>query len=92
MRGASRRGVPFIINLDRVAVSPEAGKVVITCVQDYVRDPLFTQKSFFSDSGVPTLKDAAAVADSVSVSEESNPWSVFGVGCNQQVVSNLQLC
>ena len=38
------------------------------------------------------LQDAAAFADSVIVSEEYNPWSVFGDGCNQEVVSDLQIC
>ena len=35
-------------------------------------------------------KDALAVADSVIVSEEFNPWPVFGDPCNQKVVSGLQ--
>ena len=36
------------------------------------------------------LKDAVAIADSVIVSGEYNPWFVFGDGCNQEVVSDSQ--
>ena len=84
-RGASRRGAPFSINLDRVARSREAIEGVFTCVQDFVRDTLVTQKCFLSDSG-------AAMSDSIIVSEQFNPLSVFGCGCNQHVVSGLQSC
>ena len=71
--GASRRGAQFDINLDRVAVSREAVEGGINCVQEFVRNPLFTQKSFFSDSGIAMLKDAVAVTDNVIVSEDFNP-------------------
>ena len=91
-QGASRGGAPFNINLDRVSVSHEAVEGVLTCVQDFVRDMMFTQKSFISDSGIAKLKDAVAVADSVIVSDEFNLWSVFADGCNQKVVSDLQSC
>ena len=92
VRVASIRGAPFNINLDRVAVSREAVEVVINCVQEFERDPLFTQKSLFSDSGVAMLKDALAVANSVIVGEEFSPWSVFGDGCNQDLVIDMQSC
>ena len=92
MGGEGRRSAPFNINLDRVAISREAVEGVITCVRDFVRDPLSTQKSFFSDSGVAMLKDVVDVLDSVIVSEELNLWSVSGDECKQQVVSGLQPC
>ena len=76
VRGASRRGAPFSFSLDRVAISREAMEMVITCSRDFGWDPFFTQKSFFSDSGVAMLKEAVGVADSVIVSDEFNPWSV----------------
>ena len=90
-RRASRRGAPFIIIFDRVAVSREAVGGVITCLQEFLRDPFFTQKSSFSDYNIAMLKDAVAVAERVVVSEEFNPLSVFEDGFNQQVVSDLQL-
>ena len=75
-----------------MALSGEAIEGVITWVQDFARDPLTTQNSFFCDSGVAMLKDALVVADSVIVREEFNPWSVLGNGCNQQVVSDMESC
>ena len=48
---------PLNINLDPVPVGREAVKDVFTCVQDFVRDPLFTQKSSFSNSDVAMLKE-----------------------------------
>ena len=92
MRAVSSCGVPLSINLDRVALIRAAVEEVITSMQDFVGEPFLEQKSFFSDSGVTILKDAVAVPNSVIVSEEFNPWSAFGEGCNQQLVSDLQLC
>ena len=63
-----------------MVLSFEVAEGFITCVQDFVRDPFFTQKSFFSERGVAMLKDAVAVADSVIVSEKFKPWSVSAVG------------
>ena len=91
LRGASIRGAPFSTNIDCVALSREAIEGVITCVQDFARNPLFTQKSF-SENGVAMLKYTVDVADSVFVNEEVSPCSVFGDGCNQQVVSVFQSC
>ena len=90
--GSSRRGAIFIINLERVAIGEEAVDGVITSEQDSVRDPSCRQRSFFPDAGVTLLKDAVAAADRVIMSEEYDPWSVFGDRCNQQVVSDLQSC
>ena len=80
------------MNLDRVAVSRDDVEAVIICVQDFVGDASFMQRSFFSSSGVAMLKDAAAAADSIIVSEENKPCSVLGDGRNQHVVSELQSC
>ena len=92
VRGAGRRGAQFSISLDRVAISREAVERVITGVEDFVRNGSFTQRSLFPDSGVATLQDAVAPADNVIVTEDYNPWSVFGDWCNDHVVSDLQSC
>ena len=73
VRGSSRRGIKFNIHLDQVFISREAIEGVIACVWNFLRDPSFTQNSFFSDSVVVMLKDDVAVADSVMVSGEYNP-------------------
>ena len=89
---ASRRGAKFSISLDWVAISREAVEGVIACVQYFVGDVSFPQRNFCSDIGVAMLQDAVAAVDSVIVSEDYNPCTVFGDGCNQQVVSDLQSC
>ena len=66
-----------------MAISCDEIEGVIACVQAFVREPSFTHRSFFSDSGVATLKDAVAIADSVLVGGVYNPWSVFGDGYSQ---------
>ena len=75
-----------------MALSCETVERVFTYVQHFIRDTIFTQKSYFSDCGVAMVREAVAVADSVIVSEELNPWSVFGDVCNHQVASDLQSC
>ena len=78
--------------MKRVAISQEAVEGVITCVQDFVHDPSFTQRSFFSDTGVAMLKIAVFAEDTVIMSMKYNPWPVFGDRCKPQVVSDLQSC
>ena len=38
------------------------------------------------------LKDAAVTADSITISEEYGAWSLFGDGCNNQVVKDIYSC
>ena len=71
--GACRHGAKFSITLDWVAISHEAVEEIIACVQDFVRDPSLTQRSFFWDSGVAILENAVVVADSVILSGEYKP-------------------
>ena len=72
--------------LDRVVLSREAVEGVNTCVQDFVRDLLFTQKSFFSSSGVLMLKHAVAVVVSVVVSEGNTiPGLRLGMGATSKL-------
>ena len=75
-----------------MAISREAVERVITGVEDFVRNGSFTQRSSFPDSGVATFQYAVAAADNVIVTEDYNPWSVFGDCCNDHVVSDLQSC
>ena len=73
-----------------MAISGKAVEEVITCVQVVVRGDSFIQRNFFSDSGMAMLQHAVAAGDRVIVTEEYNPWSVFGDGSNQQIVSDFQ--
>ena len=75
-----------------MVISPETVEGVVTCVQDFVRDPSATQGSFPSDSDVAMLNIAVATADSVIVSGDYDARPVSGDRCDQQVASYTQSC
>ena len=86
------RGERFIVNLVRVAVKEEEMRGVLLCVQDIVRSPQFSQKSFFSDSGWTMLSESVAIANFVTPSPVYAPWSIAETACGGQVVSDLRAC
>ena len=56
------------------------------CVQDLVRSPRFTQRSFFSDSGIAMLTESAAMSSMITHSAVFEPWSqVETTSCSQAV-------
>ena len=50
---------------------------VLFCVQDFVRDLLFTQRNFFSESGVTLLSEVGSISDSITSSSVYAAWSKF---------------
>ena len=80
VRGAKRRRFKLNFNLAWVAISRNAVEGVIASLQSIVPYASFTQWSFSWESAVAMLKDVEVVADSVFVSEEENPWPLFGYG------------
>ena len=65
---------------------------VLLCVQDFVRDPVFTQRSFFSESGVEMLSEAAAISDSITSSSLCVPWSTVETESSPRIFSDLKTC
>ena len=51
----------------------------VACVQDFVRHPLFTQRNYFSETGISMLNTAVTVADAVRNSAKFDPWVANGV-------------
>ena len=78
MRGHATHGESFIISLDRVAIKQEEKRGVLVCVQDFVRSAHFTQRSFFSESGLTMLSGSVAITDSLTLSTVYAP-GVSGV-------------
>ena len=76
IRGPPTHGENFIVSLSRVAIKEEEVRGVLLCVQDFVRSPHFTQRSFFSESGLTMLSESVATADSITSSPVYAPWSV----------------
>ena len=92
IRGPTTHGEEFIISLDSVAIKEKEVRGVLLCVQDFVRSPHFTERSFFSELGVTILSESVAIADSITSSPDSAPWSVVESACASQVVTDLCAC
>ena len=74
VRGPVISGEKFIISLERVMIAEDEVRGALLCVQDFVRRPYFTQRNYFSDSGVAMLTESAAVCDSITSSAVFGPW------------------
>ena len=92
LRGPLPSREKFSVNLDRVAIREDIVRGVLLCVQDFVRDPVFTQRSFFSETGVEMLSEAAAIADSITSSSVYVPWSPVESESSAQFIVDLKTC
>ena len=92
VRGPVTCGGRFIINLDRVMIFEDEVQSAILCVQDFVRSPHFTQRSFFSDSGIAMLTESAAISDRITNSAVFEPWSHVETTSRSQVVADVYGC
>ena len=87
IRGPS--GERFTRNLDWVAIREEVVRGVPLCVQDFVRDPVFTQRKFSSETGVTMLSEAATISDRITSSSASAPWSKMESESLGQIIADL---
>ena len=85
-------GEKFTVKLDRVAIREDIVRDVLLCVQDFVRDPVFTQRSFFSETGVEVLSEAAAISDNITSSSLYVPWSAVESESSARIISDLKTC
>ena len=92
LRGPLPSGEKFLVNLDWVAIREDIVRSVLLCVQDFVRDPVFTQRSFFSETGVEMLSEAAAIADSITSSSVYLPWSTVESESSARLCADLKTC
>ena len=92
IRGPTGRGEKFIFCLDRFPIKEEEVRGVLLCVQDFVRSPHFTQRSFFSESGLTMLSESVAIADRITSSLVYAPWSIVETACGSQVITDLRAC
>ena len=92
LRGPLPAGERFTVCLDRVAIPENIVRGVLLCVQNLVRDPVFTQRSFFSETGVEMLSEAAAVSDSITSSAVYVPWSTVESESSARIISDLKTC
>ena len=90
MRGPSELHPPFTVSLDGIAIDHEKVKGAVACVKDFVRHPLFTQRSFF-ETGISMLNAAVTAADAVRNSARFDPWGAFDVEAGP-VIADLKSC
>ena len=64
----------------------------ILCVQDFIRSPHFTQRNFFSDSGIAMLAESAAISDRITHNAVFEPWSHVETTSRSQVVADVCGC
>ena len=62
------------------------------CWHDFVRSAHFTQRNFFSDSGISMLAESAAISDSITNSGVFEPWSHVETASRSQVVAEVCAC
>ena len=89
-RGLAEEITRFQINLDRVTIDRRAIDSAFCCVQSFVRDPLFTQRDFFTDNGISMLLSAVNFAGSVCEDSVYEPWAVICPEGYAAVVSDLR--
>ena len=65
---------------------------VLFCVQDFVRCPHFTQRNFFSGTGLTMLSESVANADSITSSPIYAPWGVVASASASQVITDMCAC
>ena len=59
---------------------------------DFVKSPHFTQRNFFSESGVAMLAESAAICDSITSSAIFEPWSHLETLSCSQAVTEICAC
>ena len=68
IRGPETRGENFFVRRDRVVIKKTVVLGFLLCVQDFVRTPHFTHRSFFSESGLTMLSESVSIADRITSS------------------------
>ena len=89
-RGPAEEIPRFQLYLDRVTIDDRSIDSAICCVQSFVRDLLFTEGDFFTDSGISMLLSAVNVAGSVCEDCVYDPWAVISAEGYAAVVSDLK--
>ena len=75
LRDAVEELPAFTVKLNGIALSRRLVEKSIACIQDFVRSPRFTQRGFFSDSGVTLLGSAVNAAGSMRDQSTCEPWA-----------------
>ena len=74
VKGPSELHPVLTVSLDGVAIDHDKVKGAVACVQDFVRHPSVTQRSFFTETGISMLNSAVTAADALRNSARFDPW------------------
>ena len=85
------RGPIINVSLNGVAIDHEKVKGAVVCVQDFLRHPLFTQRNFFSETGISMMNTTVTAADPVRHSSKFDPWGAISVEAGP-VIADLKSC
>ena len=92
VRGPVTCGGRFINNLDRVMICEDDVHSAIFSVQDFIGSPHFTQRNFFSDSGIAMLAESASISDRMAHSAVFEPCSHAETTSCSHVVADVCGC
>ena len=73
VRGPSELHLVFTVPLHGITINHEKVNGAVVCVQNFVRQPLFTKRNFLDETGISTLNAAVAAADAVRHKSEFDP-------------------
>ena len=79
VKGPSELHPVFTVSLDGVSIDHAKVKGAVACVLDFVCHPSFTQRSFFSETGIGMLNAAVTAADAVRNSAHFDTWGAIDV-------------
>ena len=91
VRGPSELHPLFTVSLNGVPIYHEKVRGAVACVQDFVRRPLFTQRSSFSETGISMLHFAVTAADAVRNSARFDSKGAIDVEAGP-VFADLKSC
>ena len=91
VKGPSESYPVFTASLDGIAINHEKVKKGVACVQDFVRQRLITQTTFFSETVIEMLNTAVAATDAVQHISNFDHWRAIGVESGL-VIANLKSC
>ena len=91
VKGPSELHPVFTVSLDGFEIDHAKVKGAVAYVQDFVCHPSFTQRSFFSETGIGMLSTAVTAADAVRNSAHFDPWGAIDVEAGP-VINDLKSC
>ena len=91
LKGPSELHPVFTVSLDGIAIEHEQVKGAVACVQNFVRHPLITQTTFFSETAISMLKTAVTAADAMRNGSKFDHWGALGVEAGP-VFADLKSC